>query len=224
MASKDKFILWGSSGHAKVLSDLIQEQNGEVVALFDNSNRAMSIVENVPIWYGEKQFREWVLCQEDLRDVSAAVAIGGARGQDRLDICKLFREQGLRLPNLKHNRAYVAPSVIIGESNQFLANSTVAAHVQIGNSCIINHNASVDHECVLGDGVHVAPGATLCGCIAVGDFAMIGAGAVVLPNVKIGCRAIIGAGAVVTKNIPESSVVAGSPARILTRTMNHREI
>ena len=215
MADHKRFVLWGSSGHTKVLSDLIQQQEGEVVALFDNSEQAISVIPGVRIWYGEKGFQEWLLCQGELSNVSAAVAIGGSRGRERLYICGLFREQGLRLPNLVHGRAYIAPSAVIGESNQFLANSTVASDVQIGNSCIINNSASVDHECVLDYGVHIAPGATLCGCVTVGEFSLIGAGAVVLPNIKIGRNVVVGAGAVVRKDVAESSVVAGNPARFI---------
>lgn len=43
----------------------------------------------------------------------------------------------------------------------------------------------------------------------------IGEGVVILPNVKIGENSIIGANSVITKDIPENSVVAGNPARII---------
>jgi sugar O-acyltransferase (sialic acid O-acetyltransferase NeuD family) len=213
MACRSKFILWGSSGHAKVLADLIREQNGEIIALFDNSERAVSIVAGVPIWYGKKGFQEWVSRQDDLHDVSAAVAIGGARGVDRLQITYLFREHGFRLPNLIHIKACIAPSVELGEANQFLANSNVASDAKIGNACIINHNANIDHECVIGNGVHIAPSATLCGCVTIDDFVLIGAGAVILPRIKIGENAIVGAGAVVTRDVPPCQTVIGNPAR-----------
>jgi sugar O-acyltransferase (sialic acid O-acetyltransferase NeuD family) len=213
MVARTKFILWGSSGHAKVLSDLIQEQNGEVIALFDNSERAVSVIDGAPIWYGDKGFYKWVSTQDDLRNVSAAVAIGGARGADRLHITALLREHGLLLSNLVHEKAYIAPSAKLGEANQFLANSTVAAAAKLGSACIVNHNVNIDHECEIGNGVHVAPNATLCGCVTIGDFSMVGAGAVILPNLKIGRNVIIGAGSVVTKDVPESSVVIGNPAR-----------
>jgi sugar O-acyltransferase (sialic acid O-acetyltransferase NeuD family) len=215
MIDHERFILWGSSGQAKVLADLIREQSGKVVALFDNSPEAVSSIQGVPLWYGNRGLLEWITLNKDQGVFSAAVAIGGARGFDRTLITNLLREKGFRVPNLIHNRAYLAPSVVLGDANQILAHSTIASQVTVGNACIINHNANVDHECRIGNGVHIAPGATLCGCVTVDDFTMIGANAVVLPRINIGKNSIVGAGAVVLHDVPDSSVVVGNPARII---------
>lgn len=53
------------------------------------------------------------------------------------------------------------------------------------------------------------------GCIEIGDNVMIGADVLILPNVKIGSNVIIGAGSVVTKDIPDNSVAAGIPCRVV---------
>jgi len=45
--------------------------------------------------------------------------------------------------------------------------------------------------------------------------AWLGAGVTVLPGVTIGENAVVGAGAVVTKNVPDNTVVAGVPAKII---------
>lgn len=47
--------------------------------------------------------------------------------------------------------------------------------------------------------------------------ASIGSGATILANVTIGEKSIVGAGSVVTKNVPDSTIVAGNPARVLRR-------
>lgn len=51
--------------------------------------------------------------------------------------------------------------------------------------------------------------------IYVGDDVYFGVRSVVLPGVTIGSRVIVGAGSVVTKDVPDNSVVAGSPARVV---------
>lgn len=47
--------------------------------------------------------------------------------------------------------------------------------------------------------------------------AWIGAGAVILPGVTVGENAIVAAGAVVTKDVPDNTIVAGVPAKILRK-------
>ena len=51
--------------------------------------------------------------------------------------------------------------------------------------------------------------------VKIGDDVWVGAGAVILDGVTIGNGAVIAAGAVVTKSVPEYSLVAGVPARII---------
>lgn len=59
--------------------------------------------------------------------------------------------------------------------------------------------------------------------ITIGDNVYIGNNTIILPGVKIGNNVIIGAGSVVTKNIPDDSVVAGIPAKIIESTNDYFE-
>ncbi len=47
--------------------------------------------------------------------------------------------------------------------------------------------------------------------------ASIGSGSTILANVTIGEHSIVGAGSVVTRDVPDYTVVAGNPARVLRR-------
>ncbi len=212
-----EFIFWGASGHAIVLADLIERRGGRVVALFDNNFEQESPLPGVRIWYGEEGFLAWrsELSGKVANWPDAALAIGGAKGNDRRQLAALLRQSGLRLPTLIHHGATVASSAYVGEGSQVLAGAVVGSRAQLGQCVIVNSNASVDHECILEDGVHVAPGATLCGCIRVGENSLIGPNAVVVPHVKIGSNVVIGAGAVVTRSIPDRVVAWGAPARIV---------
>ena len=53
------------------------------------------------------------------------------------------------------------------------------------------------------------------GCIYIGDNVMIGAGTIILPNVRIGSNVVIGAGSIVCKDIPDNSVAAGVPCKVV---------
>lgn len=47
------------------------------------------------------------------------------------------------------------------------------------------------------------------------DECWVGANAIILPGVTVGKHAVVGAGSVVTSNVPDYTVVAGNPARII---------
>ncbi len=51
--------------------------------------------------------------------------------------------------------------------------------------------------------------------IEIGDDVWIGHGVQIMPGVKVGMGAVLAAGSVVTKNVPDFSVVAGVPARVI---------
>ena len=56
---------------------------------------------------------------------------------------------------------------------------------------------------------------TKIGRVTIGNNVFIGAETVVLPGVTIGSNVIIGANSTVTHDVPDGTVVAGSPARVL---------
>jgi len=55
------------------------------------------------------------------------------------------------------------------------------------------------------------------GKVDIKDNVFIGHGAIILPDVTIGPNALVAAGAVVSKDVPEGTVVAGVPAKVIGR-------
>jgi maltose O-acetyltransferase len=53
--------------------------------------------------------------------------------------------------------------------------------------------------------------------VIIGDDCWIGGGAIICPGVTIGNRCVIGAGSVVTKDIPDDSLAAGNPAKVIRK-------
>jgi acetyltransferase-like isoleucine patch superfamily enzyme len=51
--------------------------------------------------------------------------------------------------------------------------------------------------------------------IVIGDDCWIGANAVITAGVRVGKHAVVAAGSVVTKPVPDFSIVAGNPARVI---------
>ena len=55
------------------------------------------------------------------------------------------------------------------------------------------------------------------GCVEIMDNVYVGNRVIILPEVRIGKNCIISTGSVVTQDIPENSVVAGNPAKVIGR-------
>lgn len=103
---------------------------------------------------------------------------------------------------------YIASRIWAGESYLISLGSNVwiTSGVQF-----INHDASVQVvQKVLG-----THGLDKVGTIRIGDNVFIGYNCLLLPGIEIGNNCVIGAGSVVTKSVPENSVVAGNPARVI---------
>lgn len=71
------------------------------------------------------------------------------------------------------------------------------------------------------DTLRVYTGYSRVGRVIIGDRVFIGANSTVLMNTKIGNDVIVAAGSVVTKDIPDDSIVAGVPARIIGKTSEY---
>jgi sugar O-acyltransferase (sialic acid O-acetyltransferase NeuD family) len=209
-----KVIFWGATGQAIVLEEIVRCNGDELVAIFDNNENLLSPFHNIPIFFKEKGFDDWLLLHEK-EDLYFCVAIGGTHGLARLSIHTYLVSKGLKSYSCKHKTAYISDSALLSDGVQILANTSICARVNLGKQVIINTSASIDHECQIQDGVHIAPGAKLAGRVIVEKNAFIGVGAIILPHIRIGTGAVVGAGAVVTKSIPPYSVAVGNPARII---------
>lgn len=56
---------------------------------------------------------------------------------------------------------------------------------------------------------------TKIGRVTLGNNVFVGAESVILPGVTVGSNVIVGANSTVTHDVPDNSVVAGSPARVI---------
>lgn len=112
----------------------------------------------------------------------------------------------------------------VGDHSYVHCNSTVTCfeHISIGRDCAISWNTNIldgnSHDLTV-DGVARPWSAP----IAIADKVWIGAGAVVLSGLSIGSGAVVGAGSVVTKDVPERTVVAGNPARVIGKNADWKK-
>lgn len=193
--------LYGASGHAKVIIEILELSGIKIIGLFDDNPLIQDLI-------GYRCFGP--LTNSNQVNDNFIISIGD----------NLLRKKISERFILEYGQA-IHPTVIISERTQILNGTVIMGHAiinsgsSIGAHVIINTSASVDHDCKIGDFVHISPNATLCGGVSIGEGTHFGAAAVAIPNVNIGKWATIGAGTVIISDVPDYAVVVGNPGKII---------
>ena len=117
----------------------------------------------------------------------------------------------------------------IGDNVSIGTLSVIEHHVTIADSVRIHTQVFIPEYTILEEGAWIGPNVVFTNAMyplspgvkdslvgpTVRKRAKIGANSTLLPGVVIGEDALVGAGSVVTKNVPDGTVVAGNPARII---------
>ena len=108
-------------------------------------------------------------------------------------------------------------------------------HIEVGKNFYANYNCTILDvaKVKIGDNCLLAPNVAIYTAghpihpmsrnsayeygkeVTIGDNVWIGGNVVICPGVRIGDNVVIGAGSVVTRDIPDWSVAAGNPCRVL---------
>lgn len=204
--SNSSIILYGASGHAKVISSIIESMNLTIDIIFDDNEKITNLNQySVLIGY-DKHYNP-----------NKPIIISIGDNKTRKIISKKISHP---FTTLIHPSSLVDKNVKIDNGSVVFHNAIIQRDTIVGKHCIINTNASVDHDCLINNFVHISPSATICGNVSIGEGTHIGAGSTVIPNIKIGKWCVIGAGAVITKDIPDYSLVVGVPGKIIKTLKN----
>jgi sugar O-acyltransferase (sialic acid O-acetyltransferase NeuD family) len=206
----ENIFLLGSSGHARVVADIIERSNNyHICFIFDDME---SLHDTQIFGYHVIGGRKRLLLACRYHNVNTAiVTIGDNRTRSNLH--SQLQELGISFGKAIHPSAQIGTDVIVSEGTVIMANVVINPGVNLGRGVILNTKSSVDHDCQVGDFSHLGPGCTLCGGVKIHQGVFLGAGVTVIPNIIIGPHAVVGAGSTVIDNLAEGAVVVGSPAR-----------
>jgi sugar O-acyltransferase (sialic acid O-acetyltransferase NeuD family) len=204
-------VLFGSSGHAKVIADIVEKEGlYKILGLIDI---------NQPL--GAECFGYEILGTDDdlallikKHDIQGGIIGVGDNWVRHLIAKKVF---GL-IPDFYfakavHPKSHIARQVNLKRGTVVMAGASINSGSEIGEFCIVNTNASVDHDNTFSDYSSILPNATTGGNVRVGSFSVLGMGTSILQEVRIGSHTVIGAGSVVLKDADDYSVLIGSPAK-----------
>lgn len=168
-------------------------------------------------------FGEWADIEAVLRDHGTAI--------DDVVVESDRRNSAIPLLDTKHIRARIEPGAIIrdqvtiGDNAVIMMGAVINIGAVIGEGTMIDMNAVVGGRGTIGRNCHIGAGAVVAGVIEppsakpviVEDDVLVGANAVLLEGVRVGKGSVVAAGAIVIDDVPEYSVVAGVPARVIKK-------
>lgn len=207
-----KVIIFGASGHAKVIADIIKKSNDELIGFLDD---------NIEI-IGKSIFDGKIVLgdtsEESVKKYSDCYFIIGI-GSNKVRKIISEKYQNLKWYTAIHPNSIIGYDVSINEGTAIMAGAIINTGTIVGKHCIINTSSSIDHDNTLENYVHISPGSHLAGTVKVGEGTWICAGVTVINNIIIGKNNIIGAGATVIRNIEdENSTYIGVPVKKLIKS------
>ena len=205
-----KLFVFGASGHAKVVLDILERMPElEVAFAIDD---AAAVKGRSLCGYRILGGRAELLAH---RAQAAAGIVTIGDNAARRNVAAWLVAQGFQLARAIHPAATLAREVTVGDGSVIMAGCVINTDTSVGANVIVNTGSTIDHDCAIGDGVHIAPGCHLCGGVKVGAGSFLGAGTTVVPGVRIGNDVVVGAGSTVLDHLSDGARVAGSPARPL---------
>lgn len=193
--------LYGASGHAKVVIEILEKNGIHIHGLFDDNCEIKKLLNYAVLGSADPH---------NLIEEEVIVSIGF--NPMRKEVVNKYK---FNYGKAIHINAEISPRSNIGAGTVVMGNAIINSGSNIGKHVIINTSASIDHDCLIENFVHISPNATLCGEVTVMEGAHVGAGAILIPGVKVGKWAIVGAGSVIIKNVPDFATVVGNPGRII---------
>lgn len=206
----NNIILFGASGHSKVIIDILERNNHTVVGLLDDDSAlADTYLLSYPIL---GKIEDLPKIQQQFKIDGGIIAIGrnSIRAKIHNKICNLSPD--FNFISAIHPNANIASSVKIGIGSVVMMGANIGTCSNIGRFCILNTNSSIDHDGHMGDYSSIAPSATIGGSVSIGECSSINISSTVANNISIGKHCVIGASSLVLSNIDDFSLCYGSPA------------
>jgi sugar O-acyltransferase (sialic acid O-acetyltransferase NeuD family) len=197
-------LVLGAGGHAGVVTDMLRQDNRELVGLVSPQvDIKLAVLQGITHYTNDDDVLSF-----DSNEICLVNGLGSLPGNAlRHRLYDKFSQLGYQFETVIAQSAIISPYAELGEGVQVMPRAVIMAGAKVGANSIINTGAIIEHDCQIGANNHIAPGATLSGGVTTKDNVHIGTGAVVIQAVTINKSTTIGAGAVVTGDIDECTIV-----------------
>ncbi len=209
----EKVIVFGASGHAKVVIDILEKQEKyQIVGIVDLVLSKGSLFQGYSI-LGNDDELEQIMNKHPQSKFFVAIGDNWIRN---LVVQKIKSNvPSAEFVTAIHPTAVLASDVQIGQGSVIMPGVIINSGTKIGDFTIVNTRANIDHDCKIADFSSIAPNAGLGGEVTVGEFSVVAMGCIVRNNIVIGQHTILGAGSLVLKSFGDNMVVYGNPATFI---------
>lgn len=206
---RENILLIGSSGHTKVVIDIIEKEGCyNIIGLIDSN-----IGENIAgyVVLGSETVIPALVKKNNITGLIVAIGDNCTRAKVVSHIQSICPD--VPFVSTIHPAASIGKETTIGCGTVIMAGAIISPFCNIGGFCIINTNASFDHDSSMGDFSSLAPGVSTGGNCKIGNFSAIGIGAVLCHGISIGNDTVIGANSLVMNSFGDFVVAYGAPAK-----------
>lgn len=210
-------VFLGAGGTARDVLSLVEDLNRErrqyrCVAMLDDDEKLWGRkIQGVPIFGPLADAKRYDSAQ-------FVNTLGSPRNyRCRLDVPARLGLPAKRFETLIHPTAALSSSATVGAGTIILPHVVLLSGVTLGDHVLILAGSILNHDVRVGDYAILASAVNLSGAVEIGCGSYIGSGACLIQGVRVGENALVGMGSTVLENVAASTVVAGNPARLLSK-------
>jgi acetyltransferase EpsM len=209
-----QIVILGGVGLGVILANTIRtlahKGMGAVGGFLNDTLPAGSQLAEAPVL---GPFESWSMCSQDTTFISAI-----PKAKDSL--ARYSRISSLHIPlerwaTVVHSDARIANGVRLGAGSYVGPYAVVEHGTKIGPHACLRSGCYVGHDVTAQEHIFIGTNASVLGRSRLGQGAYVAANAACREGTSLGRYSVVGLAAAVVSDIPDFSVVAGSPARII---------
>ena len=202
-------LIYGASGHAKMVVDIIHQNNKYTIKGFLDSYKPLN--EDI---YGYKIIGNLDVLADLIKELDiSGIIIGIGDNSTRQSAYHKIVEIAphIEFVSAVHPSAILANDIVIPKGVVIMPNVVVNANAKVGEFCILNTKSSLGHDSTMADFSSLASGVIISGNVKIGLCSAICLSASIIQNVTIGDHTVIGAASLVLKSIGDYKQAFGHP-------------
>ncbi len=206
-----KVVIFGCSGHAKVIVDILESnEDYKLIGFIDKFIPENTIVLDYKV-IGNESFLPKLM--KEYRFNKGVIGIGDNFIRSKVVSVIKKIAPDFKFINCIHNSAKISKYCKFGVGNVVMPGVAINASSIIYDHCVLNTNSSLDHDCRMESYSSLGPNSAVGGDCFIGKYSYVGIGASIFHGVVIDENCIVGGGSVLNKNTIPNSTYYGIPAK-----------